>query len=122
MTKTREEYMETVRAIKDEMNETDLMLIGGWVRLEVPFHSVAALRKWSDLMKGFIAEVDFHCQPRGPGMPYLEERARLSALRTHAVIINRTMRGHKGPGRPMGAKTKRYPQEPNTVDNVTKIK
>ena len=123
MSKSTAEYLEIMRAAEDDLTELRARMVGcGWVRLEVPFHSIAALKKWRDLMKGFIAEVDWYCQPREPGMPYIDEVARLSHLRTSAVIINRNMRGHKGPGRPKGAKTKRYSQADDTVDNVTKIK
>ena len=122
MSKTTAEYIEIMRAAEDEMTDLDQIIVGGWVRLEVPFNSMPALRKWCDLAEGFIQTCRFYAQPRAAGDPYLSQRARLFHLRSEATQINREMRGHRGAGRTKGSKTKRYPQGANSVDNVTKIK
>ena len=122
MVKPTSEYLEIMRAADDEITDLDEIIIGGWVRLEVPFNSMQALKKWCDLAEGFIQTCRFYCQPRAAGDPYISQRSKLHHLRTEATAINRTMRGHKGAGRPKGSKTKRHPQAVNNVDNVTKLK
>lgn len=118
MVGTRDEYIEAMRQAKDdEMTEFDRTIVGGWVRLEVPFDNIAKLKQWRDLMAGFLATVDFYCQPRAPGTPYISERGRLFHLRSEATNINRQLRGYRGPGRP-----KKFPQAVQSVDNVTKLK
>lgn len=122
MVKPTSEYIEMMRAVEDEITDMDEIIIGGWVRLEVPFNSMPALKKWCDLAEGFIQTCRFYCQPRAAGEHYLSQRSKLFHLRTEATAINREMRGHKGAGRPKGSKTKRRSQTMDTVDNVTKIK
>jgi hypothetical protein len=64
----------------------------GWVRLEVPFTSVPALKQWRDLMGRFMETIGYYCEAPAPGTPHIAERARLAHLREEATRINRICR------------------------------
>lgn len=97
---THEEYLERLQAEKSEFTPYEQAIIGGWVRLEVPFHSTSALKRWRALMGGYLASIDYLLSPALPGAPAQTPRARMCQLRMEASQINRMTRGYKGPGRP----------------------
>ena len=102
----REQDAMRKRAQRDAVGLTkfDRDILGGqWVRLEVPFRDRWALRKWADMMRGFLTTIDFYTQQHD-----LPERTVLFHIQTEARELNKRMREYTGPGRP------KKPTEPST--------
>lgn len=70
----------------------------GWVRLEIPFTSIAALKQRRGLIGRFMETVTYYCKAPALGAPHIAERARLAYMREETIRMKRLVRSE--PSRP----------------------